>query len=136
MRAVGSNTISKNVCRYIGCPKEFGRFLMLVNKIREQTNLLDCEIQGGNVNFYMTRLTLVALWRLHLERRFWVRELYDWSAEGCTTFRGFIGSLARHLLVRNDVPKFLDPCWWSEDESAKQHRIWFRHIGQGNSMRG
>ena len=112
-------------------------FMPLLNWFRTQSDLLRYNPRGGHVRFHATEDTLRALIELFNARSHWIRDPFHWQAQPSdTTFYSQLSSLTRHLLVTHEVPRFLDRVWWSQGESAKQHRMWFRHIGQGNSILG
>lgn len=113
------------------------KFLLLVNRFRNESGLLDYCPQGGHARFHSTESVLRGLNELFNSRRYWIRDQFDWQPDNNdVTFYSLFGSLARHLLATHEVPRFLDSAWWSQGAEAKQHRMWFRHIGQGNSMLG
>ncbi len=113
------------------------QFLLLVNQLRDSSCLLDYSTQSGYAWFYATEYILRGLQQLCEARRHWIRDPSDWKPNPTDmTFNSLFGSLVRHLLATHAVPKFLDKAWWVDYGSAKQHQMWFRHVGQGNSMLG
>ena len=110
--------------------------MFLLNRIRNKTGVLKHEMRSGRTNVYDYKIFFLALTRLVHDRRYWIRDVFDWNPDTCLNWRRQVASLARHLLTTHYVPTFLDRCWWREDSTAKQHRTWFRHIGRGNSVLG
>jgi len=75
---------------------------------------------------------LIALARHHED---WIRPVADWRPESRNPRRQF-ASLARHLLVRYEVPAFMDMAWFRGDaEEAQRQQGWFKHIGAGRNIR-
>ena len=67
-------------------------------------------------------------------RRF-VRPLGDWHGDRRSTY-GDVSSLARHLLCRYDVPRFLSLVWFGDGTlNAVQKREWYVAHGNGQSVR-
>jgi len=117
--------------------RDEAQFLLLVNQLRDASCLLDYSTSSGHAWFCGAEYILRGLQQLCDARRHWIREPIDWApALDDVTFNSLFGSLARHLLATHDVPKFLDKAWWTEYDSAKQHQMWFRHVGKGNSVLG
>jgi hypothetical protein len=65
----------------------------------------------------------------------WIRPIEEWPMpEGDALDQ--IGSLARHLLTRYFVPKFLDAAWFEGFTlDSLRHQDWFVHIGMGGNIR-
>lgn len=112
-------------------------FLSLVNQFRDASCLLDYSTHSGHAWFYSAEYILRGIKHLCNSKRYWVRDPWDWKpAQNDVTFNALFGSLARHLVATHEVPRFLDQAWWSQDCSSQQYRMWFRHLGQGNSLMG
>lgn len=72
--------------------------------------------------------------RLNDRRGQWIRPLDDWRPETHNHHRQF-SSLARHLLARYSVPRFMDSAWFQGGKGAYRQRDWFVHIGSGKNIR-
>ena len=113
------------------------QFTPLFNWFRTQSDLLSYRPLGGRVRFHATEEVLRVLTELFSARGYWIRDPFHWQVQpGDFTFYSQLSSLTRHLLVTHEVPRFLDSAWWSQSAESKRHRMWFRHLGQGNSMLG
>jgi hypothetical protein len=75
-----------------------------------------------------------ALLALSAHERDWLRPMEHWRATSHNASRQFRG-LLRHLLVRYEVPAFLDAAWLEglTSEGVK-HQGWYKHIGQGRNI--
>lgn len=68
-------------------------------------------------------------------REVWLRPLDTWQAAGRTATATF-SSLAHHLLACYPVAAVLLSCWFrGVDDAARRAQGWFRHVGQGGSLR-
>lgn len=65
----------------------------------------------------------------------WIRDPADWRPKSHNADRVF-GSLARHLLVRYDIPQMMDAVWFfgNGDEAVRQQG-WYVHMGKGGNIR-
>ena len=65
----------------------------------------------------------------------WIRPIAHWRPISHNTRRQF-NHLSRHLLATYDVPYFMDAAWFQENEErAQQQQDWFKHMGDGQSIR-
>ena len=71
---------------------------------------------------------LIALAQL---KKDWIRPLEDWEPTSHNSRRQF-SSLARHLLAKYFVPRFMDVCFF---EDHILHQLWYIHIGLGYNIR-
>ncbi len=65
----------------------------------------------------------------------WLRPLAQWRPQSHNVQRQF-SELARHLLARYEVPRFMDRAWFESDrEKGQRYQEWFKHIGVGHNIR-
>jgi hypothetical protein len=65
----------------------------------------------------------------------WLRPVHTWTANGRNPHAHF-AALARHLLVRFEMPSFMDSVWFlGHTAQAERRQEWFRHIGLGQNIR-
>ena len=84
--------------------------------------------QEGNT--FVEGLAALARWRDS-----WLRPLEEWMPDSHNSRRQF-GSLARHLLARYAVPRFMDVAWFQMDsEETRRQQGWFVHVGVGGNIR-
>ena len=92
---------------------------------RNETDLLTHQEASGYAN---------ALLALAAHEQDWLRPLEHWRATSHNASRQFF-SLLRHLLVRYDVPAFLDAAWLEGlTVEGVKHQGWYTHIGQGRNI--
>jgi hypothetical protein len=64
----------------------------------------------------------------------WVRRVEDWRFEAGNP-RPALAQLARHLLVRWEMPGFMDSVWLNDGWVWREFHDWYVHIGAGGSPR-
>ena len=74
---------------------------------------------------------VLALGGLARERAAWVRAPEEWRPRTRSPERQ-LRDLARHLLARYEVPRFLERVW---TEGDGVHQRWYVHLGAGRSLR-
>jgi len=75
----------------------------------------------------------------HPHRR-WIQPPETWASSvqhnGHPQSIDQIGSLARHLLARYEVPTFMDEAWFGPyNDETMQRQAWYLHLGAGGSVR-
>lgn len=89
--------------------------------------LLEAQTQWGSNPFLFGLLSLAS------QRSHWVRPLAEWRPTSRNDLKQF-SQLARYLLARYEVPAYLDAVLL-DGYSDSVRGSWFRHIGQGGSLR-
>lgn len=113
----------------------FAAWQQLLHHVGPRTRLLAIEPFIPGLGPQPGNTSLDALLQLALWHRNWLRPAEAWQP-ATHDARGQFGALARHLLVRYDVPVFLDASWFEGFTVAgQQHRNWFVHIGNGQNIR-
>lgn len=107
--------------------RELARLIELVNA--RGTLLLEEARFGGTP--YPLLCGLASLARCRAD---WIRPPDEWRERSHSARRQF-SSLARHLLARYPVPRFLDAAWLRRDADAARYRDWFLRLGSGVSLR-
>ena len=64
----------------------------------------------------------------------WVRELEDWTFDPSISPPA-LAQLARHLLVKWEMPAFMDTVWLNDGWVWKEFHDWYVHVGAGGSPR-
>jgi hypothetical protein len=64
----------------------------------------------------------------------WVRELADWAFDLSSPLPA-LAQLARRLLVKWEMPAFMDTVWLNDGWIWKEFHDWYVHIGAGGSPR-
>ena len=102
---------------------------------RETISQLALKLQscvGEDIHFAVgKKAVLTGLITLANLKKDWIRPLEDWEPTSHNTRRQFT-SLARHLLAKYFVPKFMDVVFFEEN---LLHQLWFIHIGLGYNIR-
>jgi hypothetical protein len=64
----------------------------------------------------------------------WVRKVENWRFDASSP-RPALAQLARHLLVKWEMPAFMDTVWLNDGWVWKEFQDWYQHIGLGGSPR-
>ena len=98
--------------------------------VERKADFLFDRIRCGNQTYELA----AGLIALNDRRGQWLRPLEDWRVKSHNARKQF-SSLLRHLLVRYDVPLFMDSAWLRRDQGSYRMRDWFLLIGNGGSLR-
>ena len=109
--------------------------LQLLLQVEKRGDLFDVKpalsrlgTQAGNT--FIEGLGALARWHKQ-----WLRDPSKWRPDSHNAQKQF-GSLARHLLVKYEVPTFMDVAWFlSADQDAHQQQKWFIDVGMGGNIR-
>lgn len=109
--------------------------LQLLLQVEKRGDLFDVKpalsrlgTQDGNT--FIEGLGALASWHKH-----WLRDPSEWRPDSHNARKQF-GSLARHLLVKYEVPTFMDVAWFlSVDQDAYPQQRWFVDVGTGGNIR-
>lgn len=63
----------------------------------------------------------------------WIRSIYDWKPNSHNVLKQFC-SLSRHLLVKYEMPVFMDSVWFMSPFSHT-FKSWYLHIANGGNIR-
>ena len=115
--------------------KARGALLQLLLHVEKRGDLFDVKPavvrlgpQDGNT--FIEAMGALASWHKR-----WLRDPAEWRPESHNARKQF-GSLARHLLVKYDVPNFMDMAWFTgEGDDAQKQRGWFVYVGTGGNIR-
>lgn len=109
-------------------PSSQKAFKELTLFVAEQTDsLFDRMDNTQNNNRFVDALLRLADYEL-----FWIRPFKDWRCKTHNSYRQLI-SLIHHLLVKYDMPAFMEKCWWSNN--THPHQEWYIHLGEGHNIR-
>lgn len=78
---------------------------------------------------------LVALRAMFHRRADWARSPGEWAPSPVGNEAAALASLARHLFVRWDMPRFMDEVWTHPNRRARTGRDFYAHIAAGRSLR-
>lgn len=111
-------------------------FLRLLAVVQDRSVVLCRTPLGGYPSRTQPARFLKAMFALAQHEASWLREPDEWRPAGDNPSRQF-GSLARHLLAKSVVPRFMDGVWFLEPSKiARQQQKWFKHLGKGGNIRG
>ena len=71
---------------------------------------------------------------LGLRAREWVREPEEWAFKAGG--REMLALLARHVLVKWEMPAFMDSVWRLDREMWAEYQDWYVHLGAGGAVSG
>ena len=109
--------------------------LQLLLHVEKRGDLFDVKPALGRLgqqdgNTFIEGLGTLASWHKH-----WLRDPSEWRPDSHNARKQF-ASLARHLLVKYEVPSFMDVAWFlSVDQHAHQQQKWFVDVGMGGNIR-
>lgn len=103
-------------------------------------------ISKKRIQFLDNKSSINALYLIYRYKGHWVRDISSWEKKSYNLEKQ-IKSIARHLLCKYDIPKFMDNIWFQgftgrnlndrrleEEETTWTHRFYI-HIGQGKNPR-
>lgn len=64
----------------------------------------------------------------------WLRSMETWKPTSHNKRKQF-AELVRHLLVKFDVPLFMDAVWFNKEQNKRPYQEWFIRLGLGGNIR-
>jgi hypothetical protein len=107
----------------------------MLRNIQSRSGLLRPSHHVGQIEAASVDAILGGLLALFEQGEHWLRPVETWEPSGRRWISTF-SSLAHHLIADYPVPPVMLSAWFlGTDWSARQKQHWFRHIGQGVSLR-
>ncbi|WP_165229299.1 PcfJ domain-containing protein [Aquisphaera insulae] len=119
--------------RWPGGPSE--GIVQFLGEVRGRSDLLRPARLQGRIRDGWPDAIVTGLLALYAHRRHWFRPLRLWEPREANPLPLF-SSLAHHLMACFPVPPVLLSAWFlGDDDPARRQQGWFRHAGQGKSLR-